>query len=156
MLFVVIVNITMNDVYEKFRERVEKRYRESLELAKKQRISRLEAIEDLMELSKETTPVTTSPPAIKVPLARPKPKRYGGLTAVVKKALVLVPRKFTKQDIKLVWPQVAGDTGHPFNTSSLAGCLVRLEKQGFIKKLTSGSGSIPSQYKKNEGLIKDG
>lgn len=143
----------MNDIYKKLKEQVERRYQESLKLAEKQRIARLEALDDLLEISQEKEPM----PAAKRPTpARPKLKRYGGLTDTVKKALALVPRKFTKQDIKLVWPQASSGPGQPFNLNSLAGCLIRLEKQGLISKIKRGSGSIPSQYKKNEGLFKEG
>ncbi len=148
----ILAYFDMDDTYNKFKEQIEKRYQESLKLAEKQRIDRIKFLDELFEgpQEKEATPT-----AKKTNLAHSRPKSYGNLTATTKKALELVPTKFTKQDIKLVWPQASGGDKQPFNANSLTGCLIRLEKQGLIKKLNSGSGSIPGLYKKIEGLCNE-
>jgi glycerol-3-phosphate cytidylyltransferase-like family protein len=132
--------------YNNLKKQAEDKYQKTIILAEKQRKEGLEAIERVWDMLNENQEETTAEKAVQV---LPKAKKdYGSLTKAVKKALKLVSEKFTKRDIILVLPQISPEIATSIKPASLNGCLVRLEKQGIIKTAKSGSGSIPTVYKK--------
>ena len=132
--------------YNNLKKQVEDKYQESIILAEKQRKEGLEAIERVWDMLKETQRI----PIVEISEhAQTKGKiSYGSFTTTIKKAVELVPMKFTKKDIRLVLPQISTEIAHSFKDGTLTGCLIRLEKQGVIKPIKRGVGSIPTIYKK--------
>jgi len=135
-----------NKEYNKLKEQVEQKYQKAVCEAEKRRNEGLEAIERVWDLLKEAQ---EAPPVKVVDRAKTKEKlSYGSFIGAIKEAIKLVPAKFTKKDIKLVLPQVSKEIADSCKDASLTGCLIRLEKQGIIKKIKGGRGSSPSLYQK--------
>lgn len=135
--------------YNNLKKQAEDKYQKAVKLAEKQRKEGLEAIERVWDMLNENQEESTAEKAVQV---LPKAKKpYGSLTTAIKKALELVPEKFTKRDIFLVLPQVSPEIAKSIKPISLTGCLIRLEKQGVIKPIKRGVGSIPTIYKKTDG-----
>lgn len=134
--------------YNKLRKQVEDKYQQAIQAAEKLKKEELDAIERVWDLLKETEQKT---PIAKI-VDSPKTKSnivYGSFKAAIMEAIKLVHvKKFTKKDIRLVLPQVSMEIAASCKDASLTGCLIRLEKQGIIKKIKAGKGSSPSLYKK--------
>ena len=130
--------------YNKLKQQVEGKYQETVLLAEKERKDGLDAIERVWNLLKETEQI----PIVEIRDQAKEKVSYGDLTAAVQKAVAIVSKKrFTKNDIKLVLPQVSAEIANSCKDASLAGCLKRLQRRHIIEKIKAGKGRAPSIYK---------
>lgn len=138
--------------YNNLKKQVEEKYQKALKIAEKQRKEGLEAIEHVWSMLHDIDEI--APEKMEQPSEKTK-KSYGSLTTAVKKALETVDAKFTKNDIILVMRQNSPEIAKSVNQGSLAGCLMRLEKQGIIQIKKRGKGSTPTVFKKIDKQLFD-
>lgn len=139
--------------YKNLKKQVEEKYQKSLELAEKQRKEGLKAIEQVWSMLHDIEE-NLAPEKMEQPSDKTK-KSYGSLTAAVKQALENVDAKFTKNEIILVMRQNSPEIAKSVNQGSLAGCLMRMEKQGIIQIKKRGKGSTPTVFKKIDAQLFD-
>lgn len=129
--------------YKKLKQRIEEKYQETIALAERERMEGLAAIDKVWKMLHKTRKRSVSRKKGDSP-------EYGSLKETVVKSLDFVPKSFTKNHVKLAMKQVNSELAEKCNPNSLSGCLIRLEGDGVIIKVTKGKGSKPSEYVKKE------
>ncbi len=81
-----------------------------------------------------------------VDLRERKPSNYGVLAHMVRKAIPLMQGSFNVRDIRE--EIIDMPDGQAFSKTAIATVLIKLKHEGYIKRISKGSGSIPHQYKK--------
>lgn len=121
------------DSWAKHTQRVEDKYQRDIAAASEAREEALAAIEVLRRVSTGSG-------------SRQQP--YGSFTTIVKDAIQGCTEQFSKRDVLAVIDRKDPCIMECRKFANLAGCLVRLEKRGVISRVSSGTGSIPTVYKK--------
>ena len=146
--------------YNQLRRQVEGQYRQAIELAEKERIEGLAAIDVVWNMFhkprrkyRRTVGLQQSlKPANDSPLPAPK-RKYGVLIDTVKKSFAYVPETFTCKNVIMAMKQISNDT---FNPSSVSNRLKRFAKEGVLEIINQGHGKSPSVYRlKNAQTVND-
>jgi hypothetical protein len=136
--------------YKQLKRNAEDRYKAAIEKANKQRIDEITAIETLWKAENPTTNRDTENGS-----ACLNPASYGSLSKAIKEALKCVQEHFSKDDIKSAIQKIAPEVAATAKDSSITGSLIRLTKDGIIERVSKGSGSTPSRYKKLTNELPD-
>jgi hypothetical protein len=136
-----------NKQYKDLKRQAEERYQKALELAEKQRIEELTAIETVWRMSHPSRKTNNINSAL-LNQTTSKRSNYGLLAKAVLEALEYVPETFTRSQVKTAIERIAPDVAGNCKDSSLTGRLIRLVKDGVIDQVKAGKGSQPSEYRK--------
>lgn len=131
--------------YKRLKKEAESQYEKALETAERERLESLAAIERVWVMMNPRRNKTISGTVS-------SSSQYGSLARTVRKALELVPQKFTKTNILAAMKQIAPDM-ESCNQNSLGGCLHRLKTNNIIRVVKKGQGRTPAEYelvKENE------
>ncbi len=140
--------------YKQLKKKVEEQYKQAIDLAEKQRIDRLAALDTVWKMlhvprhkrgkgivSQQSESAINSAGEGNKPFPKPS---YGSLVTEVKKSLALVPAEFTCRNVITIMTQTSGTV---FNYSSVSNRLKRLAKEGAIEVIRQGHGKSPSIYR---------
>lgn len=137
-----------NKQYRDLKRKAQERYQKAIEMADKQRIEELTAIETVWRMEHPSRKANNTESTFLSNHTTSKRNKYGSLAKAVLEALEYVPETFTKNQVKIAMERIAPDIAANCKDSSLTGRLIRLVKEGEIEQAKAGKGSQPSEYRK--------
>lgn len=141
--------------YNNLKRQAEERYQKLLDMAEKQRISELAAIETVWRMSHPTKHQATKTEYQDSQQPTGNGRIYGSLASSVTEALQFVPDTFTVKHIRNSLKEIAPEVEANCKNSSITGRLIRLVKKGVIEQASVGKGSKLSEYRKITDNEKD-
>jgi hypothetical protein len=142
--------------YKQLKKQIEERYTKAIELAAKQRIEALAAIDIVWNMlhvprQKRTKEVMQQPTVSGTkPLEFVSKPTYGSLIETVMKSLVLLPETFNCKQVISAMQQISGNT---FNPSSVSNRLKRMAEEDVIEIIQQGHGKLPSIYRRKNNQV---
>lgn len=124
--------------YKRLKKEAEAQYKKALVTAERERLEALDAIERVWIMMNPRRNKTTSGQVS-------SSSQYGSLVETIRKALELVPKRFTKNNILAAMQQISPNMAN-CNQNSLSGCLHRLKQGNIIKVVKKGQGRRPAEY----------
>lgn len=141
--------------HKELKKKAIQRYETALDMAEKQKVAELSAIETVWRMSHPSRKrKNQKSDSNNLHPADLNASSYGALSNAVKEALQYVPDTFTKKHIREALNQIAPDVAVRCKESSLTGRLIRLANEGIIRQTRAGKGSSPSEYTVVEQQLK--